>query len=159
MTAADLPASQLPAPRKRPANLRTLGRAERWSWIFQRVSGVILIVLIFTHLFINLLTGDGVSQIDFAFVAGKWAHPLWRVWDLTMLVLAMAHGTNGMRMIVNDYATRPFLKSVLHWALRLSMIIIIVLGSLVIFTFDPCPVDAAGELLHGVPSFCEGVVP
>ena len=149
-------APELTAPRK-PMNLRTRGNAEKWGWMFQRISGVILIVLIFTHLFINLLTGDGVSQIDFAFVAGKWASPLWKWWDFTMLVLAMLHGTNGMRIIVNDYATRPFLRQTFQWALRIAMVVIIVLGSLVIWTFDPCPVDASGALLEGVPSFCEDV--
>ena len=129
-------APELTTPRK-PMSRRTVGGAERWSWIFQRVSGVILIVLIFTHLFINLMTGDGVSQIDFAFVAGKWASPLWQWWD---------------------YATRPFLRETLHWALRITMIVVIVLGSLVIWTFAPCPVDASGALLEGVPSFCESVV-
>ena len=38
-----------------------------------RASGVVLVVLIFGHLFINLVLGEGVKQIDFAFVAGKWA--------------------------------------------------------------------------------------
>ena len=47
---------------------RTVGNVQRWSWMFQRASGMILIVLIFTHLFVNLMTGDGVSQIDFGFV-------------------------------------------------------------------------------------------
>lgn len=133
---------------------RTVGRAQRWAWVFQRVSGVILIVLIFTHLFINLMTGDGINQIDFAFVAGKWAAPLWRWWDFTMLVLGMLHGYNGMRMIVDDYATRRWLRSTFDWALRISTLVIIVLGSLVIFTFDPCPLDADPSLL---PSFCETV--
>lgn len=151
-------APELTAPRKRPANLRTLGRTQRWSWMFQRISGVILIVLIFTHLFINLMTGDGVSQIDFAFVAGKWASPLWQWWDFAMLVLAMLHGTNGMRILVDDYARKPFMRATLQWALRITCVVIIVLGSLVIWTFDPCPTDAAGELLHGVPSFCESVI-
>lgn len=140
-------APELTAPKK-PMNRRTVGNAEKWGWIFQRASGVILIVLIFTHLFINLMTGDGVNQIDFAFVAGKWASPLWQWWDFTMLVLAMVHGTNGMRMIVNDYARRPFVRQTLQWALNISMVVIIVLGTLVIFTFDPCPAGTDTELLN-----------
>lgn len=142
-------APELKAPQVR--SLRSLGRTERWSWMFQRISGVILIVLIFTHLFINLLTGDGINQIDFAFVAGKWASPLWQWWDFAMLVLAMIHGANGMRIIVNDYATRPFVRSMLHWALRVATVLIIVLGSLVIWTFDPCP---EGYEPPDVPRFC-----
>lgn len=77
----------------------------RWWWMFQRVSGVVLVALIFTHLFYNLVLGDGVSQIDFGFVAGKWASPLWQWWDFVMLVLAMLHGMNGMGYLINDYAT------------------------------------------------------
>ena len=33
---------------------------EKWGWIYMRVSGVLLIVLIFGHLFVNLMVGDGV---------------------------------------------------------------------------------------------------
>ena len=79
---------------------------EKYGWLFMRVSGPLLIVLIFTHLVVNLVLGDGIKAIDFAFVAGKWADPFWQVWDLAMLWLALIHGTNGMRTIVNDYAAR-----------------------------------------------------
>ena len=88
------------------------------GWLFMRVSGVVLVVLIFGHLFVNLMVGEGIHAIDFAFVAGKWADPFWQVWDLAMLWLAMLHGTNGMRTIINDYAekdsTRLWLKIVLY---------------------------------------------
>ena len=76
---------------------------EKYGWLFMRVSGPLLIVLIFTHLVVNLVVGEGIKAIDFAFVAGKWADPFWQWWDLAMLWLAMIHGTNGMRTIVNDY--------------------------------------------------------
>ena len=149
------------APKLIPPRYQRSGRdrhnAEKWSWIFMRASGVVLIVLIFTHLFVNLMTGDGVQQIDFAFVAGKWADPLWQVWDLTMLVLAMIHGGNGMRLLINDYARTDWMRKTLKVALVSSVTVIIVLGSLVIFTFDPCPTDDAGAFLPGVPTFGEDV--
>ena len=87
--------------------LRRSGNADMYAWLFMRVSGVLLIVLIFGHLFVNLVAGRGIQAIDFAFVAGKWSNPLWQLWDLIMLWLAMAHGTNGVRTIINDYAERP----------------------------------------------------
>ena len=97
-----------------------------------------MIVLIFGHLITNLLVGDGVAAIDFGFVAGKWANPLWQFWDLTMLWLAMLHGTNGVRTIINDYAekdrTRFWLKTILY----IASIFTVILGTMVIFTFDPC---------------------
>jgi len=114
------------------------GTFEMAAWLFMRLSGVVLVVLIFGHLFTNLLVGDGIDAVDFGFVAGKWADPFWQVWDLAMLWLAMLHGTNGLRTIINDYAeksrTRMWLKTVLY----ICTAVIIILGTLVIFTFDPC---------------------
>jgi succinate dehydrogenase / fumarate reductase membrane anchor subunit len=103
-----------------------------------RGSGLLLVVLVFGHLFVNLLTGEGISQVDFAFVAGKWANPFWQVWDLAMLWLAMVHGGNGLRTIVNDYATRANTRFALLTLLYFGTAVVIVLGTLVVFTFDPC---------------------
>ena len=122
---------------------------ELYSWLFMRLSGLALVILVLGHLFVNLMIGEGIHALDFAFVAGKWANPFWQVWDLAMLWLAMLHGCNGLRTIINDYATKPgtrfFLKSLLYF----SALVVIVLGTLVIFTFDPC-VDP-----HSTLSVCQ----
>ena len=111
---------------------------EKWGWLYMRYSGAILLVLIFGHIFINLFTGEGIKQIDFAFVAGKWANPFWQVYDVLMLWLALIHGTNGMRTIVNDYAEREGVRKVLNYTLWIVCGLLIVLGTLVCVTFDPC---------------------
>lgn len=129
----------------------TRGNFELYSWVFMRASGVLLLVLIFGHLFVNLMVGEGVHAIDFGFVAGKWASPFWQIWDLLMLWLAMFHGTNGVRTIINDYAQRDATRGVLKVLLYLAFTIVVVLGTLVIFTFDPCPAGAPADLL---PSIC-----
>lgn len=136
-----------------PNSLRTRSQAnwEKYGWLFMRVSGPLLVVLIFTHLVVNLVVGDGIKAIDFAFVAGKWADPFWQVWDLAMLWLALIHGTNGMRTIVNDYTEKVKVRKALVATLWAVCAALIVLGTLVIFTFDPCPVGADASLL---PSFC-----
>jgi succinate dehydrogenase / fumarate reductase membrane anchor subunit len=138
-------------PRPGPGRRTTRGNTELYGWIFMRASGVLLLVLIFGHLFVNLVAGDGVSAIDFGFVAGKWASPFWQVWDLLMLWLAMIHGTNGVRTIINDYAERDGTRLVLKSLLYLAFVVVVILGTLVIFTFDPCPSGSPADLL---PSFC-----
>ncbi len=130
--------------------------AERWSWLFMRLSGVVLIVLVATHLIVNLMTGDGISAIDFAFVAGKWANPLWQWWDATMLVLAMIHGSNGIRVLINDYARTGWLRKTLKSALAAAFSLVVVLGSLVIFTFDPCPTN--GKVTDLNPEVCASIL-
>ena len=129
----------------------TRGNFELYTWVFMRASGVVLVLLIFGHLFVNLMAGEGIKAINFGFVAGKWANPFWQGWDLVMLWLAMIHGTNGVRTIINDYAERDGLRLVLKLALYLAFVVVVTLGSLVIFTFDPCPAGAPASLL---PSFC-----
>ena len=124
---------------------------EKWGWIYMRVSGVILLVLIFGHLFVNLMVGDGIKAIDFAFVGGKLSNPFWQWWDVAMLWLALIHGGNGMRTIVNDYATGRTIRGVLKVAILAAVTILIILGTLVVFTFDPCPAGAPADLLA---SFC-----
>lgn len=128
------PAPALLAPRSSRA-----GRSnyELYSWLFMRVSGVVLIFLVLGHLFIMNILDGGVQRINFGFVAGRWSSPFWQVWDLLQLWLAMIHGGNGLRTIINDYAerdkTRFWLKSLLY----VVSVFIILLGTLVIFTFDP----------------------
>jgi succinate dehydrogenase membrane anchor subunit len=128
-------APRIAAPRSRAARSSNF---ELNSWLFMRGSGALLLVLVFGHLFVNLMLGEGIKQIDFAFVAGKWANPFWQVWDLAMLWLAMLHGCNGLRTIINDYAVRANSRFTLKTLLYFGTAVVIVLGTLVIFTFDPC---------------------
>jgi succinate dehydrogenase / fumarate reductase membrane anchor subunit len=124
---------------------RARGNFELWSWLFMRGSGVVLLVLVFGHLFVNLMLGQGIKSIDFAFVAGKWASPFWQTWDLLMLWLAEIHGVNGVRTIINDYTEKDSTRLILKTLLAVSAILVLVLGTLVIFTFDPC-IDPASTL-------------
>ena len=146
MTTIEAPRSKSPAPGRRGGV-----NWEKWGWIYMRASGVVLLVLIFGHLFVNLFAGEGVKAIDFAFVAGKLADPFWKIWDTLLLWLALIHGANGMRTIVNDYATKPTIRRILLGAIFASTAILLLLGTLVIYTFDPCPANATADLL---PSFC-----
>jgi len=136
-----------------PRPVRTSRRfnMEKWGWVYMRASGVVLVVLIFGHLFVNLFMGTGVKAIDFAFVGGKLSQPFWQVWDMLLLWLALIHGANGMRTIVNDYAHNRLLGVIFKAALIASTVVLLILGTLVIFTFDPCP---AGAALADLPSFC-----
>jgi succinate dehydrogenase / fumarate reductase, membrane anchor subunit len=133
-----------PAPVIEPPRARTSRTArstrtnfEMHGWLFMRLSGIVLVVLVIGHMLIQLVLDGGVSRIGFAFVAGRWASPFWQVWDLLMLWLAMLHGTNGMRTIINDYAERDTTRFWLKMLLYTASAFTILLGTLVIFTFDP----------------------
>ena len=127
--------------RKRPSQSGRGTNFEMYAWIFMRMSGLLLVFLVLGHLLIMLVLDGGVQRINFGFVAGRWASPFWRTWDLMQLWLAQLHGTNGLRVIINDYAERDGTRFWLKMLLYTASFLVLVLGTLVIFTFDP---DLAG---------------
>jgi succinate dehydrogenase / fumarate reductase, membrane anchor subunit len=127
-------------PLERPrAPLRTRSRSnfELYSWVFMRLSGLLLVILVLGHLLIMNILDGGVQRINFGFVAGRWSSPFWQTWDLLQLWLAELHGTNGLRTIINDYATKDSTRFWLKVVLYSSALLVMTLGTLVIFTFDP----------------------
>jgi len=123
--------------RVRPSGTKAKTNFEMYSWIFMRMSGLVLVFLVLGHLLIMNVLDGGVKRINFAFVAGRWSSPFWQTWDLSMLWLAQLHGTNGLRTIINDYAVRDSTRFWLKMLLYTSAVLVLVLGTLVIFTFDP----------------------
>ena len=116
---------------------RDRGNFEKYSWLFMRVSGFVLVFLVLGHLLIMNVLDGGVQRINFGFVAGRWSSPFWQTWDLLQLWLAMLHGTNGMRTVINDYADRDSTRFWLKTLLYIAAVFIVILGTLVVFTFDP----------------------
>jgi succinate dehydrogenase / fumarate reductase, membrane anchor subunit len=109
---------------------------ELWSWVFMRVSGVILIFLALYHLvWQNLIVG--VEHLDAQLVANRWSNPMFRLLNIALLTFAMLHGLNGARYSIEDYVRRPGLQLAVK-----ILVYTIVLGSLVfgmfaLLTFDP----------------------
>ncbi|WP_410616203.1 succinate dehydrogenase hydrophobic membrane anchor subunit [Amycolatopsis sp. lyj-109] len=120
---------------KRPAARRS--NFELYSWLFMRISGMALIILVLGHLLIMNILDGGVHRINWGFVAGRWASPFWQFWDLAMLWLAEIHGGNGLRVIIDDYARKDSTRFWLKILLYVSMALILAVGTMVIFTFDP----------------------
>ena len=84
---------------------------EVWWWFFMRISGVILLFLVLIHLFVMHIQDAGVERVNFEFVAERWANVGWKTFDWVMLVLALVHGVNGLRVVVDDYVRRPGLRA------------------------------------------------
>ena len=118
------------------ARPRPTGGLELYAWLFMRVSGIALLLLALGHLAIMHLI-NSVEDINFAFVAARWANPLWRIYDWFLLFLALLHGFNGVRVMVDDYVRSPGLRVVSLVALYSLVLFFLFAGSLVILTFHP----------------------
>lgn len=109
---------------------------ETFSWWFFRISGVGLVVLAFVHLFINHVAND-VSATQYDFVAARYQNPFWRGYDLLLLTLALFHGLNGLRIVIDDYVKGRGARLAVQSILFLIAISFWLLGSMTIITFHP----------------------
>jgi succinate dehydrogenase / fumarate reductase, membrane anchor subunit len=100
-----------------PRSRRPKQSFETWSWFFMRVSGLVLLFLALVHFALTHIVND-VVDTDAGFVFRRWDNPLWRLFDWTLLALALLHGLNGMRWSIDDYIrsrpTRAAVKAVLY---------------------------------------------
>ena len=137
--ATDTSTSQA-VPSYKAGRARPGGGAEFWSWIFMRVSAIVLLFLAVGHVLIMHIPAGGVSRVDFGFVAGRWAGDagvFWRTWDWLLLTLALIHGINGMRVVTLDYVRRPGIRVTLDFIYFIVGIVLFILGTIVVVTFDP----------------------
>ena len=75
---------------------------KRSRGIFSALSGVLLIFLVIIHLIIMHAVND-VSQTTYSFVSARYSNPFWRLYDWLLLTLALLHGMNGLRVVIDDY--------------------------------------------------------
>src|SRR5260370_34857066 len=105
-------------------SIPTGGAFEIFAWFFMRVSGLLLLFLALGHLIIMHLI-NSIENIDYQFVVERWATPFWRSYDGIMLVLALLHGMNGLRTILDDFLRpggwRTFWMSLLYVATGLFL--------------------------------------
>jgi len=109
---------------------------ELYAWMFMRISGLGLLFLALGHLLLMHIIHN-VDQIDFQFVARRYATPFWRTYDLVMLWLALLHGLAGVRVLVADYVQSKGWQVATMASLYVLGFILLALGSLTILTFQP----------------------
>ena len=133
------------------SGFRLPGRAEATLWSFMRLSGVLILPLVFGHLAMMHviqgvfdITGAGIQVVGtdmvnesgsaVEFVGARWnmlvaGVAIWRIYDGLLLALVVIHGFNGLRHVVNDYAHAPLVNRALNWAIVFGAVALIVVGA------------------------------
>ena len=112
------------------------GGFETFSWYFFRVSGVLLIFLALLHIFLNHVATD-VSCTSYQLVAVRYENPFWRLYDWLLLTLALLHGMNGLRVVVDDYVRTRGWRLTLQSAVGIVTLVFFLLGTITLITFQP----------------------
>lgn len=110
--------------------------AETWSWLFMRLSGLVLVFLALVHFAITHIVND-VTHTDYQFVAKRWDNPFWQVFDWLLLALALLHGANGARWVADDYVHKPVWRRTIKATTYTLSAALLAWGTFTIVTFSP----------------------
>lgn len=72
-----------------------------WWWLLQRVSGLLLLVLLGTHLVLTHFIAPA-EAVQFAAVQGRFSMTLVPILDYSLLFVALLHGLYGMFVVIGD---------------------------------------------------------
>jgi succinate dehydrogenase / fumarate reductase membrane anchor subunit len=114
-------------PRPKPS-----GTFELQAWFFMRVTGLALVLLALTHWTIMHFM-NRLSTETSAWIVGRYQNVAWPLFDATMLLFAMLHGTNGARYIIDDYVHSRPLNVLAKAVLYTASFVFILFGLITIF--------------------------
>jgi len=112
------------------------GNFELWSWLFMRVSGIILLLMVLLHFAIMHVTTPP-EDVNYAWVAGRYATSGWRIYDIVVLFLGLIHGLNGVRVVSDDLIHSRGWRVVVVAVLYVVAFLFLVIGAQVILSFQP----------------------
>lgn len=144
---------------------------ERFWWSYMRVSGLIIVPLVFGHLaMMHIIQGVfDITARDFTvvgttainqsgtaveFVAQRWGQlvgpvAIWRLYDFALLALVVVHGFNGLRLVLTDYTGfSPLLRRGMMYMCVIGAIVLLVLGIGALFgTIDSAAISMATDAM------------
>ena len=111
----------------------TANQFERLMWSFMRISGFVMIFLVFLHITIMHFINP-IENITGQFVYNRFAtFPLWAWIDVAILFFAWLHGLNGLRIVLTDYIRRGTGRRVVLGLVGVFGLAWFVLGAWVLF--------------------------
>jgi succinate dehydrogenase / fumarate reductase cytochrome b subunit len=164
------------APERTKANRQPRGsRLERFWWSYMRVSGILILPLVFGHLAMmhiiqgvfditaanfqvvgtNLMNQSGTSV---EFVAQRWGMfiggvAIWRLYDFALLALVVIHGFNGLRYVLTDYSSgnRLIRRGMMYMCVIGAVVLLVVGIGALIGTIDHTAIAMAQQAVQSLP--------
>ena len=81
---------------------------ERWAYLFQRVTGVVILLYVLGHLgdtsfFVGGPTGTGPSHSAWAFIGNIFENSFGHLILILVVLVLFFHGVNGVRLILAEF--------------------------------------------------------
>lgn len=165
------------APKRTDTKLKR-NRFDQVMWSYMRISGVLIIPLVFGHLammhviqgvfkitsagwtpvgIVNELNATG-SAVEF--VADRWNFILggvyiWRIYDILLLGFVVLHAFYGLHYIVNDYVHNKLINRGFQIAVILTGVILLTVGGAAIIAGVP---TSAVKMFEGLKTASQLIV-
>jgi succinate dehydrogenase / fumarate reductase membrane anchor subunit len=104
-------------------------------WLFQRITGVYLAVVLFLHVYILHVALS--EELSFAAIKDRIATTTWKTIDISFLIVALFHGLYGLWIVLGDYIHKGWMRVLIFSAIALFALLWIILGVLTILPFQP----------------------
>ena len=134
MAVAETRGAAPPRSRSSAGDRRPKQSFETWSWFFMRISGLVLVFLALFHFALTHIIND-VVETDAEFVANRWENPLWRLFDWSLLALALLHGLNGVRWSIDDYVRSDRARALTKAVVYTVSAVLFAYGTFAVLTF------------------------
>ena len=113
------------------------GREGMWSWVAQRISGVLIFFFLFAHVLDTALVR--VSPQAYNSVIGTYKNPVVGLGEAGLVAAVIFHALNGIRIILVDFWSRgPRLQARMFWAVVVLWVLL----------FAPFAVRHLSNVLH-----------
>lgn len=107
------------------------------AWLLQRISAVVLFVLLITHYvgyhFLSRGVAPGGKDISYSEVKSLMSSPLFNLMQFVFLLTALYHGINGVWMVIEDYIAHKGWRIFLYSILIVAGMSLLFIGTLTIF--------------------------
>jgi succinate dehydrogenase / fumarate reductase membrane anchor subunit len=80
-----------------------------------------------------------VSCTSYQLVQIRYANPFWRLYDWLLLTLALLHGMNGLRIVIDDYVHSRGWRLSLQSTTAIVTLVFFLLGTITLITFKTVP--------------------
>jgi len=104
------------------------------AWLLMRISGVLIVVFLLTHLFVLSHLGMGKEAFESFFFVRLAEQPINKLLELGLIGCLLFHGLNGVRICAIDFGWGVYAQKRLFWAMMAIGIVVFVVAAVPILS-------------------------
>jgi succinate dehydrogenase / fumarate reductase membrane anchor subunit len=117
---------------------RGLNSGGAGGWFLQRLTGVLLIPVVLTHIWVThyvMAGGFHAGEVSYERVAERLGSAGWKLIDLFFLGVVLFHGLRGVWIVVQEGIRAPWARVTLYYAILVLGAALAILGTVTILPF------------------------